>query len=167
VTTPREIRVYYTFRDARNKAGYCYLRYPPSTFDNFTHVQLRDASIFFGLKLAALSGMVLMNIRVRISWSLEGQPKDADTDASSAHNAVMVFQMSDMEFRSVAVACKPPAGGGWKYTNELDDIAAELTGSVPGGIIRKSDVSSPIFTTYQGAYFGLDFNQKGGKKWKS
>jgi hypothetical protein len=164
VISPRESRVYFSFRGANGRTSYCYLRFPPEFLLSIPPSKYKDGILWFGDKIAALSGLVLRDIRIRHSWTIGGKRTDADTDASVAQNAILVFLLSDGEYRSVAIPCKPPVGGGWKYTTELDGLAADMVGNA--GIIRRSDLSSPWFSGYQGAYYALDFNQKGDRKWK-
>lgn len=164
MSDPRETKIFFQFRDARKKGAYCYLRFPPSSCFS---VNWGDVGEFFGGKIAALSGMALMGFRVRHSWTVSGKNNtDAAVDASRVDVARLVFRMTDSEFRGVSVTCYPPVGGGWKYTTELDALAADMIAR-SAGIYRKSNGSRAWFQAYSGAYHGLEFYEnKGDKKWE-
>lgn len=161
--TPRETKLFFLFRDAQFRAGYCYLRFPP---DFFSSVDWGLVGAFFGERIASLSGMVLTGFRVRHSWTISGKNNtDADPAASRMDIARMVFSMTDGEFRGISVPCYPPSGGSWRYTTELDTLASSIT-SNSVGIYRKSNQTRAWFDTYQGAYHGIEFfENKGDKKW--
>jgi len=154
----RYTRIYYHWANTINSA-YNYM-----TFHGYEPWHLwGNVAQSFAAALQSLSGMVLVRTNIIHTYGLS--PTQNPTPGRSVRQtAAMSFQCSDGNFRTVTVPCVP-APAGWKYTTELDAMAALLL-SRPAGVVRDDYTPTP-FVAFVGGYSSIDYNNNGGRKWKT